>query len=80
LGSNPDPTEGYPIVNFSWMLVPARGLGPRIAPLKTSLTFILSQAGQDDAERLGYVPLPAPLRQRALQQFTKLRSQQGGGA
>jgi phosphate transport system substrate-binding protein len=80
LGSNPDPAEGYPIVNFSWMLVPARGLGPRIAPLKTSLTFILSQAGQDDAERLGYVPLPAPLRQRALQQFTKLRSQQGGGA
>lgn len=79
LGSNPDPAEGYPIVNFSWILVPARGLGPRIAPLKTTLQFILSQAGQDDAERLGYVPLPADLRQRALQQFGQLRSQQAGG-
>jgi phosphate transport system substrate-binding protein len=79
LGSNPDPAEGYPIVNFSWMLLPARGLGPRIAPLKTTLEFILSQAGQDDAERLGYVPLPGPLRQRALQQFAQLRAQEGGG-
>jgi phosphate transport system substrate-binding protein len=79
LGSNPDPAQGYPIVNFSWMLLPARGLGPSIAPLKTSLQFILSQAGQDDAERLGYVPLPAPLRQRALQQFAQLRAQDGGG-
>jgi hypothetical protein len=27
------------------MLVPARGLGRRIAPLKTNLQLILSQAG-----------------------------------
>ncbi len=79
LGTNPDPPEGYPIVNFSWMLLPARGLGLRIAPLKTSLQYVLSQAGQDDAERLGYVPLPAGLRERALQQFGQLRSHQGGG-
>lgn len=79
LGGNPDPPTGYPIVNFSWMLVPSRGLGPRLAPVKTSLTYILSQAGQDDAERLGYVPLPAELRQRALRQFGQLKAGQGGG-
>jgi hypothetical protein len=36
------------------------------------LSYILSQAGQDDAERLGYVPLPAELRERALRQFSLL--------
>ena len=79
LGGNPDPQQGYPIVNFSWMLVPSRGLGSRLAPLKTSLSYILSQAGQDDAERLGYVPLPPELRKRALRQFGQLRSQTDGG-
>lgn len=75
LGSNPDPAAGYPIVNFSWMLVPTRRLGPQVALLKTSLQFILSQAGQDDAERLGYVPLPEPLRERALRQLNHLRTE-----
>lgn len=74
LGSNPDPSRGYPIVNFSWMLVPAHGLGASLAPLQASLTYILSQAGQDDAERLGYVPLPQALRQRALQQISQLQA------
>ena len=72
LGGNPDPPVGYPIVSFSWMLVPSRSLGARLEPLKTSLSYILSQAGQDDAERLGYVPLPAELRERALRQFALL--------
>ena len=72
LGGNPDPPVGYPIVSFSWMLVPSRSLGARLEPLKTSLGYILSQAGQDDAERLGYVPLPAELRERALRQFALL--------
>jgi phosphate transport system substrate-binding protein len=74
LGSNPDPPQGYPIVNFSWMLVPARGLGAQLPALKTSLNFILSQAGQDDAERLGYVPLPQAVRQRALRQLGQLQA------
>ncbi|MCT0227935.1 substrate-binding domain-containing protein [Synechococcus sp. CS-1331] len=72
LGGNPDPPVGYPIVSFSWMLVPSRSLGARLEPLKTSLGYILSQAGQDDAERLGYVPLPTELRERALRQFALL--------
>lgn len=72
LGSNGDPPSGYPIVNLNWMLLPARGLGDRREPLHTSLRYILSRAGQDDAELLGYVPLPPELRQRALQQLNQL--------
>ena len=77
LGGNPDPAEGYPIVNFSWMLMPSRGLGTALRPLETSLRHMLSQAGQDDAERLGYVPLPTELRQRALRQLNQLRADGG---
>lgn len=72
LGTNADPPSGYPIVNLNWMLLPARGLGVRLDPLRTSLGYILSRAGQDDAERLGYVPLPPELRRRALQQLDQL--------
>jgi phosphate transport system substrate-binding protein len=72
LGTNPDPPSGYPIVNLNWMLVPARDLGERREPLRTSLTYILSRAGQDDAELLGYVPLPLELRRRALDQLSRL--------
>lgn len=74
LGSHANPPVGYPLVNFSWMLVPAHGLGPRLQPMIATLQHVLSQAGQDDAERLGYVPLPAELRQRALRQLNQLRA------
>lgn len=72
LGTNPDPPAGYPMVNLNWMLLPARGLGERQEPLRTSLSYILSRAGQDDAELLGYVPLPPELRRRALDQLGQL--------
>lgn len=73
LGSSPDPAQGYPIVNLNWMLVPARGLAERLPAMRTSLQYILSQAGQDDAELLGYIPLPPSMRERALQQLNKLQ-------
>lgn len=72
LGTNPDPVEGYPIVNLNWMLVPARGSGDQLPALKTSLTYILSREGQDNAELLGYVPLPLELRQKALNQLGRI--------
>jgi phosphate transport system substrate-binding protein len=72
VGSNPDPRQGYPIVNFSWMLVPQRGLGTRLPALQRSLRFMLSQAGQDATELLGYVPLPARVRQQALRMVDQL--------
>ena len=73
VGTNPDPNHGYPIVTLNWMLVPARGLGSNVEAIRRSLEFILSNHGQDDAERLGYVPLPNQLRERSLKQLSKLQ-------
>lgn len=73
LGANPDPPSGYPIINLNWMLVPVSGSAARLPALKTSLSYILSQAGQDDAEQLGYLPLPGSLRELALGQLNKLK-------
>ena len=55
------------------MLVPARGLGANIGGIRRSLEFILSNHGQDDAERLGYVPLPQQLRELSLKQLSQLK-------
>ena len=73
LGSSADPSSGYPIVNLSWMLVPKKGLAANLPAVKTSLAYILSGAGQDDAELLGYVRLPADLRQKSLAQLGSLQ-------
>ena len=73
LGSSSDPSSGYPVVNLSWMLVPRKGLAAKLPAVKTSLTYILSGAGQDDSELLGFVRLPAELRQKALNQLGSLQ-------
>lgn len=73
LGTNADPNLGYPIVTLNWMLVPARGLGANTGGIRRSLEFILSNHGQDDAERLGYVPLPQQLRELSLKQLSQLK-------
>ena len=73
VGKNPDPNLGYPIVTLNWMLVPARGLGNNTVALRRSLEFILSSQGQDDAERLGYVPLPDQVRELGLRQLSRLK-------
>lgn len=73
LGANPDPLRGYSIVSINWMLVPRRGLGWRAEAVRTSLRYILSQAGQDDAELLGYVPMPPAMRERALRNLSQIQ-------
>jgi phosphate transport system substrate-binding protein len=73
LGANPDPLRGYPIVSINWMLVPRHGLQQRADAVRSSLRYILSQAGQDDAELLGYVPIPVDLRERALRKLTEIQ-------
>jgi phosphate transport system substrate-binding protein len=73
LGANPSPSRGYPIVSLNWMLVPRRGLNQRAEAVRTSLRYILSQAGQDDAELLGYVPMPVDLRERALRKLSEIQ-------
>ena len=73
LGSSPDPSNGYPIVYLGWMLVPRKGMAVKLPAIKTSLTYILIGAGQDDSELLGYVRLPAELRQKSLGQLGSIQ-------
>lgn len=61
----PQPREGYPLVTPTWLLVPKTGLGRKAAVIKQALAYGLSPEGQQEAQRLGYAPLPPVLQQQA---------------
>jgi len=61
----PRPREGYPLVTPTWLLVPKTGLGRKAAVIKQALAYGLSPEGQQEAQRLGYAPLPPALQQQA---------------
>lgn len=72
LGSLQKPPEGYPIIALNWLVV-RRGLDPsKVLALRQALQWIYSKRGQEDSELLGYLRIPVPIRQRALQQLTLL--------
>lgn len=73
LGQNPDPEAGYPIVSLAWVLVPRQLDSAKAEALRTSINYMLSQSGQDDAERLGYVPLPEAILTKSKQQVDKIQ-------
>jgi phosphate transport system substrate-binding protein len=58
IGSNPNPSVGYPIVTFSWILLYKTGNGPRRDGLNTVFSHTLSEPAQAMAERLGFIQLP----------------------
>jgi len=63
----PDPSgaDSYPIVTFSWVLL-RKGYKDQVAtPLRDLFRWCL-QDGQRYASQLGYVPLPAPVVEKAL--------------
>ena len=64
-GSNPNPTTGYPIVTFSWVLLYRSGNGTKLPALQKAFGYTLSDAAQADAPALGFVTLPGPLLNRA---------------
>jgi phosphate transport system substrate-binding protein len=64
-GSNPNPALGYPIVTFSWILLYKSGNGPRLNTLNTVFSHTLSQSAQSQAERLGFIQLPAGVLEKA---------------
>jgi hypothetical protein len=55
------------------MRVQQQGLGLRLATIQRTLLSLLFPDGQDAAELLGYVPLPARGRQQALRVVDQLR-------
>ncbi len=64
IGSNPNPSVGYPIVTFSWILLYKNGNGARQEVLNTVFTQTLSDPAQALAESLGFIRLPAPVLEK----------------
>ena len=58
--------ESYPIASLSWLVVPMAGRDTaRVAAARRFVRWALER-GDDDAYALGYAPIPAAMRRRAL--------------
>ena len=70
-GANPNPEgeNSYPIVSLTWILVEP---GYKTDEIKPMLRFMLDEPAQIKADRLGYVPLPDGLKQKALEAVESL--------
>jgi phosphate transport system substrate-binding protein len=64
-GSDPNPSAGYPIVTFTWVLLYKSGNGAKLPVLQKAFGYALSETAQAEAPELGYISLPAPVLQRA---------------
>jgi len=64
IGSNPNPSKGYPIVTFSWILLYKTGNGANHTALKQVFEHTLSEPAQDLAESLGYISLPTAVMEK----------------
>ena len=73
-GSDPNPSAGYPIVTFTWVLLYKTGNGAKLPALQRTLSYALSDAAQQQAPALGYIPLPAPVITKAKAALAKVGS------
>jgi phosphate transport system substrate-binding protein len=64
VGGNANPSVGYPIVTFSWILLYKTGNGPRRDMLNTVFSETLSEPAQALAESLGFIQLPATVLEK----------------
>ena len=64
-GSDPNPSAGYPIVTFTWVLLYKNGNAAKLPALQRTFNYALSEAAQKQAPSLGYIPLPAPVLAKA---------------
>ena len=58
-GSDPNPSAGYQIVTFTWVLLYRSGNGAKLAALQRTINYALSDGAKRQAPGLGYIPLPA---------------------
>jgi phosphate transport system substrate-binding protein len=67
-------TDAYPIVTYTWMLCYTNyhDKPERAAALKQVLKFCLTE-GQKWSAELGYLPLPTPVAERALEAVEKIK-------
>ena len=70
-GADPNPSgeNSYPIVSLTWMLAEP---GYKTDEIKPMLRFMLGEQAQTKADKLGYVPLPDGLKQKALEAVESL--------
>ena len=66
-GSDPNPSAGYPIVTFTWVLLYRSGNGAKLAALQRTINYALSDGAQRQAPGLGYISLPASVLAKARQ-------------
>ncbi len=71
-GSNPNPTKGYPIVTFTWILLYKTGNGEKLDGLKKVFDYTLSDKAQAMAPELGYVPLPPSVMAKGREKLASL--------
>ena len=64
-GNDPNPSAGYPIVTFTWVLLYKDGNAAKLPALQRTFNYALSEAAQKQAPSLGYIPLPAPVLAKA---------------
>lgn len=64
-GNDPNPSAGYPIVTFTWVLLYKNGNAAKLPSLQRTFNYALSDAAQKQAPSLGYIPLPAPVLAKA---------------
>jgi phosphate transport system substrate-binding protein len=68
-----DPSQGYPIVGITWLLVPTEYKDPKkAAEIKKLLTWILT-SGQAINNQLEYTKIPAVVTQRAVAAVNKIK-------
>jgi phosphate transport system substrate-binding protein len=73
-GSDANPSVGYPIVTFSWILLYKSGNGPGKDILNTVFSHTLSEPAQTQAEDLGFIHLPAPILEKGRAALATLQS------
>jgi len=72
---DPEAAAAYPIVSFSWLLVKKTGYDPdKAKALEMTVEFLLNE-GQTTAAELGYVPLPANVREKVRDAVDTLSSE-----
>ena len=65
VGREPNPRQGYPIVSFTWVLLPERISDPaKLETFRRVFGFTLSNEAQAIAPSLGYITLPESVLQR----------------
>jgi phosphate transport system substrate-binding protein len=66
----PEGENAYPIAGFTWVLVRAEMADETRARALTDFLYWALTDGSDTARELGYVPLPDPVRERAIEKLT----------